>query len=121
MNGTILGPPGTAVKKSLDRPFRENRDRRGSDARAGREGRHDAATAAAMERSEDLAQVLILERSDRYRVRLICRERAGSRFVAAIGEMLGAQGRWIPARAFNFRRDELDALIDALKRAKAIL
>ncbi|HEY3349836.1 MAG TPA: hypothetical protein VGM13_08705 [Thermoanaerobaculia bacterium] len=88
--------------------------------RGGSRERNSANDQGAATPTRDLAHVLILER-DRYRVRIIARERDGSRFVACVGELLTPQGTWIPARAFNFRKSEIDTLIDGLERAREIL
>lgn len=76
---------------------------------------------AAFTLSEDIAHLGTFQRSERYRVRILLRERGDSRYVACVGEMLSTQGSWIGARSFNFRRDELHVLVEALERAKAIL
>lgn len=69
----------------------------------------------------DIGEVAVFERSPKYRVRVVARQREGSRFVALRGEMLAKQGTWLGARTFNVRADELDGLIDALQRAKGLL
>ena len=80
-----------------------------------------AAFAAALPRSVDLAPLLHLARSAKYRVEVLIRQRGDSRYVACVGQMLTPQGTWMRARSFNFAKDELDSLIEALQRAKALL
>ena len=75
-------------------------------------------TAAA---ATDIAELAVFQRSPKYRVRVIAREREGSRFVALIGEMLAKQGFWLGARTWNIPLDEIDPLCGALGRAKKTL
>ena len=79
-------------------------------------GREDKAEAAI-----DVAEVTVFQRSPKYRVRVVARQREGSRFVALVGEMLAKQGTWLGARTFNVPLQELDGLIGALQRAKGLL
>jgi hypothetical protein len=69
----------------------------------------------------DIGEIAVFERSPKYRVRIVARERDGSRFVACVGEMLAKQNIWLGVRTFNVRTDEIDGLIDALQRAKGLL
>jgi hypothetical protein len=69
----------------------------------------------------DIGEVAVFERSPKYRVRVVARQREGSRFVALVGEMLAKQGIWLGARTFNVPMQEIDGLIDALQRAKGLL
>jgi hypothetical protein len=66
----------------------------------------------------DIAEIAVFERSPKYRVRIVARERDGSRFVALVGEMLAKQGIWLGARTFNVPMQEIDELVNALERAK---
>lgn len=77
--------------------------------------------AAKFPRAVDLLTLCILDRHEKYRIALVLRECDGSRYVAALGQMRGAHGKWIKARTFNFRADEIDELIDALHHAREIL
>jgi hypothetical protein len=76
-------------------------------------GREDKAEAAI-----DVAEVAVFQRSPKYRVRVVARQREGSRFVALVGEMLAKQGIWLGARTFNVPMQEIDELVSALGGAK---
>ena len=85
---------------------------------ASHESKSQPASALAAPRSTDIANLLLLGRSDRYRVRVVARQRGNSLYVALVGEMLAKQGTWIQARTFNIRTEEIDDLVTALGRAK---
>jgi hypothetical protein len=77
--------------------------------------------AAKFPRAVDIVSLCILDRSEKYRIALVLRECDGSQYVAALGQMRGMHGKWVRARTFNFRADEIDEVIDALERAREIL
>jgi hypothetical protein len=66
----------------------------------------------------DIEEFATFQRSPKYRVRIVARQREGSRFVALVGEMLAKQGIWLGARTFNVPMQEIDELVNALERAK---